>query len=131
MSNKQYSEKWQKRFAFFEKNGAPNDPRSKVALKALPNQWARIGIAANIWAFFFGPIYMATHGLWKKLISWLALSIILGVACLLLPDPINGFASRGVGFAMSLLASMSVNYAYYQKEKLGIQTWNPFQGMRF
>ena len=34
MEQKQYSNKWQKRFDFFEKYGSPSTPEFKTALKA-------------------------------------------------------------------------------------------------
>lgn len=33
MEQKQYSNKWQKRFDFYDKHGAPNTPEFKTALK--------------------------------------------------------------------------------------------------
>ncbi|WP_181393006.1 DUF2628 domain-containing protein [Stenotrophomonas sp. HMWF023] len=131
MKNKQYSDKWQKRFAFFEQHGAPSDPGFRPALKALPNWRDRNLIAVNRWVLFFAPIYMATHGLWKKLLSWIALALIAGIVCAMLPDSIAPVISRCINIALSILAALSVNYAYYQKEKLGIQTWNPIEGLRF
>ncbi len=65
-STGKYSAKWQERFDFFETYGAPNDPRYKEAVNALPGFKKKILINANVIAFFFGPIYLFVLGLWKK-----------------------------------------------------------------
>ncbi|MFZ0155665.1 DUF2628 domain-containing protein, partial [Pseudomonas sp.] len=74
-----YSEKWQKRFAFFDAHGAPSEPGYKVALKALPFK-QRVTINTNIIAFFFGPIYLFVLGLWKKNLTLIAIIVAVNVA---------------------------------------------------
>lgn len=34
--NKEYSEKWQERFSFFDKNGSPKTPEFKALIKNYP-----------------------------------------------------------------------------------------------
>ncbi|MCC8373261.1 MULTISPECIES: DUF2628 domain-containing protein [Photorhabdus] len=56
MEKSHYSERWQTRFAFFERNGAPKAPEYKAAMKAEPFM-RRILLNMNFIAFFFGFIY--------------------------------------------------------------------------
>lgn len=120
-------EKWKKRFAFFEQFGAPNAPAYKEELKKL--EWKqRVLINANIWAFFFGPIYMAIIGLWKKaLVLFGGILVIDTIAVALhLPGPVL----NGVGIGFGVLCALCTNYAFYLKRVKGQDGWNPFEGMR-
>lgn len=130
-----HSAKWQERFNFFETYGAPNDPRYKQALKALPTLGKKFLINSNIIAFFFGPIYLFVLGLWKKNLTILAcmfliyaaLSVIFAILGMQFPSALN----NGLGFGFSMLYAIVTNYAYYLKEVKGEQGWSPFKGMRF
>ncbi|MFQ6573928.1 DUF2628 domain-containing protein [Pseudomonas sp. UM16] len=129
-----YSEKWQKRFAFFDAYGAPSEPGYRAALKSLAfKQKATINL--NFIAFFFGPIYLFVLGLWKKNLTLIAIIVAINVALEILYSYVNiSFAKHldfGVGFAINLLYAMTTNYAYYLKEQKGEQGWNPFKGMRW
>lgn len=134
-STGKYSAKWQERFNFFDTYGAPNDPRHKPALKALPGMKKKIIINANVIAFFFGPIYLFVLGLWKKNLAMLGivitlnivLSVIFGAFDMDTPKPLG----TGINVATSIAYALMTNYAYYLKEVKGEQTWNPFKGMRF
>jgi len=130
-----YSAKWQERFNFFDTYGAPNDPRFKVALKALPGFKKKLLINANVIAFFFGPIYLFVLGLWKKNLAllgiFLGINIALSVIFAVLDMEFPRALSSGLNGAASVMYAMVTNYAYYLKEVKGEQTWNPFQGMRF
>ncbi|MGN8275915.1 DUF2628 domain-containing protein [Pseudomonas sp. SMV71] len=130
-----YSAKWQARFNFFETYGPPNDPRHKVALKALPGFKEKILINANVIAFFFGPIYLFVLGLWKKNLAllgiFLGINIGLSVIFAILGMEFPRALSSGLNGAASVMYALTTNYAYYLKEVKGEQTWNPFKGMRF
>ncbi|WP_262980375.1 DUF2628 domain-containing protein [Photorhabdus kleinii] len=65
MEKSHYSERWQTRFTFFERNGAPKAPEYKAATKAEPFI-RRILLNMNFIAFFFSFIYFFVLGLWWK-----------------------------------------------------------------
>lgn len=133
MEQKQYSPKWQKRFAFFDKYGSPSTPEFKAALKA-ESFGGRILINMNIFAFFFGIIYFLILGLWKKGLVLLGVSIgigiIVGTIDMLLGDIFPNGVYTGLSVGISALWAMIANYAYYLKETKGLDSWNPFEGIR-
>lgn len=130
--SKQYSAKWQERFAFFDKNGAPGTAQYKTALKELPFG-KRVLVNSNIIAFFFGFIYFFVLGLWRKNLSLLGIAVAIGIVLgviegiigISLPNAVN----TGINIAMALMWSITANYAYYLKETKGLNGWNPFEGM--
>jgi len=132
---RKYSAKWQERFDFFDTYGAPNDPRYKAALKALPTFRNKLLINGNVIAFFFGPIYLFVLGLWKKnlallgsmLLIYAALTVIFAILGIQFPKALD----NGLGLGFSCAYAIVTNYAYYLKEIKGEQGWNPFKGMRF
>lgn len=133
MDRNKYSQKWQDRFAFFDRHGAPNTPEFKAALKA-ETSGRRILFNMNIIAFFFGFIYFFVLGLWKKNLVLAAIAI--GVVIILgIIEAVTGFylprgADMGISIAMAMMWSLTANYAYYLKEVKGLDGWNPFEGMR-
>ncbi|WP_159566167.1 DUF2628 domain-containing protein [Budvicia diplopodorum] len=133
MDRSKYSQKWQDRFDFFDRYGAPSTPEHKAAIKAA-KPGRRIFIGMNIIAFFFGFIYFFVLGLWKKNLVLLAMTIGLGFILGLI-ELIAGFelprgADMGINIALAMMWSMTANYAYYLKEVKGSDSWNPFEGMR-
>ncbi|WP_268801115.1 DUF2628 domain-containing protein [Pseudomonas huanghezhanensis] len=130
-----YSAKWQERFAFFDTNGAPGDPRYKAALKTLPTFGKKVLINANVIAFFFGPIYLFVLGLWKKNLALLGtiflVYVVLVVIFAILGMEFPKALDNGLGVGFSFTYAIVTNYAYYLKEVKGEQGWNPFKGMRF
>lgn len=133
MEQKQYSEKWQKRFNFFDTHGAPDTPEFKAALKA-ESFGGRLLISMNFFAFFFGIIYFLILGLWKKGLVLLGISIGLGLVLNVIDFMIGGTipngAYTGLSVGVSALWAMIANYAYYIKETKGLDGWNPFEGIR-
>ncbi|HEC8326773.1 TPA: DUF2628 domain-containing protein [Providencia rettgeri] len=133
MEQKQYSEKWQKRFNFFDTHGAPDTPEFKAALKA-ESFGGRLLISMNFFAFFFGIIYFFILGLWKKGLVLLGISIGLGLVLNVIDFMIGGTipngAYTGLSVGISALWAMIANYAYYIKETKGLDGWNPFEGIR-
>ncbi|WP_273818672.1 DUF2628 domain-containing protein [Providencia rettgeri] len=133
MEQKQYSSKWQKRFDFFDKYGAPNTPEFKAALKAA-SFGERILINMNIFAFFFGIIYFLILGLWKKGLVMLGITIGVGLVLNIIDFMIGGTIPNavytGVSVGMSAMWAMIANYAYYIKETKELDNWNPFEGIR-
>lgn len=133
MEQKQYSNKWRKRFDFFNTHGAPNTPEFKTALKA-ESFGGRLLINMNFFAFFFGIIYFLILGLWKKGLVLLGISIALGLVLNIIDFMIGGTipngAYTGLSIGISALWAMIANYAYYIKETKGLDGWNPFEGIR-
>jgi len=121
-----FSPKWQFRFDFFNTNGAPNSPAFKAAYKALPFG-QKIKVNFNFFALFFGCIYLFILGMWRKALTILGLTLVLGVVLAFLPDPIG----RGIAIAWSLFIALTTNYNYYLEKVKGDTSWNPFQGMRW
>ncbi|NDJ59052.1 DUF2628 domain-containing protein [Enterobacteriaceae bacterium 4M9] len=130
--SKQYSAKWQERFAFFDKNGSPGTPQYKAELKALPFG-KRVLINSNIIAFFFGFIYFFVLGLWRKNLVLVAIAIgvalVLGIIEGMMGAPLPRGVDMGVNIALGLMWSTTANYAYYLKEVKGLNGWNPFEGI--
>ncbi|WP_348771644.1 DUF2628 domain-containing protein, partial [Providencia rettgeri] len=133
MEQKQYSNKWQKRFDFFEKYGSPSTPEFKTALKAA-SFGERLLINMNFFAFFFGIIYFLILGLWKKGLVMLGISIAIGLVLNIIDFMVGGTipngAYTGLSVGISVMWAMVANYAYYIKETKGLDGWNPFEGIR-
>ncbi len=122
----QYSPKWQFRFNFFEKHGAPNAPGFKEALQTLPFG-EKVKVNFNFFALFFTWIYLFILGLWRKAIVVLAVTVALYVVAMILP----GFIGRTLLVVWSLLVAITTNYAYYLDRVKGNTSWNPFEGLRW
>lgn len=129
--SKQYSAKWQERFAFFDTNGAPGTASYKSALKALPFG-KRVLVNTNIIAFFFGFIYFFVLGLWRKNLALVgiafAVGIVLGVIEMVLGGALPAAVNTIVNIVLALMWALTANYAYYLKEVKGLNGWNPFEG---
>ncbi|WP_323840035.1 DUF2628 domain-containing protein [Photorhabdus africana] len=131
MDKIQYPEKWQTRFAFFEKNGAPKTPEHKAAMKAEPSI-RRMLLNMNFIAFFFGFIYFFVLGLWRKNLILFGIAVVmimlLGVIESILNIEIPPAAGIGINSAFAVIWGTTANYAYYLKENMNSQSWNPFEG---
>jgi hypothetical protein len=108
---------WRRRFALIDKAGGPKLPN--VWKLPINEVWS---IKFNLWAFIFQPFYYAAKGMWKKGLTFLALSIlIVGVAAMLLE-------SMGVDSSFLLLVAPGIfsgqaNVSYYKFIKLGHNRW--------
>lgn len=133
-ATKEYSTKWQARFDFFDRHGAPNTPGFKQALKQLPFR-QKVRVNFNFIAFFFGPIYLFVLGLWKKNLSLiliiLAVYTILTIALAIAGMEFPRSLEVGLGYGFNALYGIGTNYSYYLKERKGDHGWNPFKGMRW
>ncbi|TNH43651.1 DUF2628 domain-containing protein [Photorhabdus luminescens] len=131
MEKSHYPEKWQTRFAFFERNGAPKAPEYRAAMKAEPFM-RRILLNMNFIAFFFGFIYFFVLGLWRKNLTLFGVAVgvvvILEIVERTLGIYIPPAVDMGIKFAFSAIWGTTANYAYYLKEKVNSQSWNPFEG---
>lgn len=106
----------------------PSTQTYKDELKKLEYK-QRLLINFNFFAFFFGVIYMAIIGLWKKALAILGMAVAINVVLYVIHAP--GPISRGVGIGFGVLCAMCVNYALYLKKVKGQDGWNPFEGMRW
>ncbi|HYQ54357.1 MAG TPA: DUF2628 domain-containing protein [Pseudomonas sp.] len=126
--------KWQERFAFFDRYGAPTSESYKAAFRALPFR-KKLLINNNFIGFFFGPIYWFVLGLWKKnlvmLAIMIALGLLLGVVEAVTGSEIPRPVDNGLSMAFAFLYSFLSNRAYYLKQTKGLNGWNPFEGQRF
>ncbi|KAA8997643.1 DUF2628 domain-containing protein [Affinibrenneria salicis] len=127
-AGQKYPQRWQTRFAFFDKHGAPKTKEYKAAFKKekIP---ARFLIGFNILAFFFGFIYFFVLGLWRKNLSLLAATVGIGFLAGIL-ELITGHKVSPVALNMvcALMWATTANYAYYLKETQNSKSWNPFEG---
>lgn len=128
VTTQQYSQKWQKRFDFFEQHGAPKTPEFKSALLHMP-WYKRLLYNMNFISLFFGPIHFLILGMWKRCITLLACSLVIGFLFGII-EVVSGlnldsFCSLVVGVMWSITA----NYAYYLHKVKGRNNWNPFEGI--
>ena len=85
--------------------------------------WAeRRRVSFSIWAFLFTIIYYIYHGMWKKGLVLLAVSIALQVIVALIP-PLVGFAP----FVASIIYATRAPVNLYSKYRLGDDSWNPLK----
>ncbi|GAA1086633.1 DUF2628 domain-containing protein [Tsukamurella spumae] len=123
-------ERWRSRFEFFGRYGQPaSSPEATAAFKALPFG-TRFRLGFNGPAFFFGPIYYAIKGPWRKGLSLLGgvvvLSVIVGIIEFALGITIP---SGAFGAAVGVIYSTTANWAYFLHVTRGSTSWNPFEGM--
>jgi len=118
------SPKWQYRFDFFARHGAPKTKEYRQALKALPFA-GKLKVNINVFALFFGWIYLLILGMWRKALVVIGINVVLIIAAFLLPPLIMRvlFATLGIAVAMS------TNYGYYLEKVKGKESWNPFEGL--
>ncbi|PQQ22754.1 DUF2628 domain-containing protein [Photorhabdus hindustanensis] len=131
MEKSHYSERWQTRFAFFEQHGAPKTPEYKAAMKVEPSM-RRMLLNMNFIAFFFGCIYFFVLGLWRKSLTLCGIAVgmimLLAVIESVLNIEIPPAVVIGINSAFAVIWGTIANYAYYLKEKMNSQSWNPFEG---
>ena len=89
------SDKWKQRFSAIHHAGGIKMPK----FKELPAEERRKAFSFNFLAFFFGPIYYATKGMWKK-----------GLALFL-------------GYGISAVFATRANIDYYKKMLLNDNGW--------
>ena len=133
-TSKKYSAKWQARFDFFDRYGAPSSPGFSDALKSLTFR-QKFRVNMNLIAFLFGPIYLFVLGLWKKNIMLILImmavytAVIIALAIVGMEFP--RYLQVGLGYGFNALYGMTTNYNYYLKERKGDNSWNPFKGIRW
>ena len=77
----------------------------------------------NLWSLLCWPIHFLVLGLWRPMLSLLGLSFLIGIV--LEVCGLSDGVGRPFGTAICVLAAMSANYLYYQKQVHGQHGWNP------
>lgn len=129
---RKYSDKWNTRFAFFEQHGAPKTKSHKDALRK-EKFFRRYLFNMNFIALFFGFIYFFVLGLWRKNLTLLGITIVVGIILAVVEVAMGTPIPRGVdtstNLVLALMWASTANYAYYLKEVKGSKSWNPFEGI--
>ena len=114
------SEKWKARFYLIKKAGGPKLPLRK-ALSA--SERRKVG-GFNVLGFFFGPIYYATKGMWRKGLSLFALSVVIIVVVELVLSQF-GYAKLGsaASYGVGAIYAVRANIDYYKKMVLVENGW--------
>lgn len=110
------SDTWKARFHLIKRAGGPR----LTQLKTLSKKERRKAFSLNILAFFFGPVYYLTKGMWRQALSLTLLCMLviyaLGVAGVNLDH-------MGLGVATGILFGMKANLDYYRKMVLCETKW--------
>ncbi|MEE3660817.1 DUF2628 domain-containing protein [Brenneria sp. g21c3] len=127
-----YSKKWQTRFDFFERYGAPKTKEFRIAIRQ-EKFFRRLLINMNYYAFFFGCIYFFIIGLWRKNLALIAIIAVFSVIQLMVEEATGSRFPAVFDLIINLLTAMiwgiTANYAYYLNEVKGSKSWNPFEGI--
>lgn len=114
------SDKWKQRFSAMHRAGGTRMPR----LKELPPAERRKAFSFNFLAFFFGPIYYAIKGMWKKglalFVACAAAVIIVGIGL----DHLGyGTVADGLRYGVAAVFAVRANIDYYKKMLLNDNGW--------
>ncbi|CAM3672815.1 DUF2628 domain-containing protein [Tsukamurella ocularis] len=122
-------ERWRSRFDFFGRYGQPaSSPEAAAAFKQL-SFGRRFRLGFNGPAFFFGPIYYAIKGPWRKGLSLFGLAVVISLLISLVEVALDfAFPAVSYGVAIGLLYSSVANWAYFLHVARGSTSWNPFEG---
>lgn len=123
-------ETWRSRFDFFSRYGHPSSsPASVAAFKQL-SFGQRMRLGSNGPAFFFGPIYFAIKGPWRKGLTLLAGTFVFGMILSIIEFVLNfNFPPAAYSVAIGVIYSSTANWAYFLHVVHGSTSWNPFEGM--
>lgn len=116
---------WRSRFDFFDAYGPPAEPPAREAMKRLPFG-QRTRITFNPLAFFFGPIYFAVKGMWRKGLMLFAVTLVL--SALLLPFDIPSSVDMAIACGVGALYATTANYGWYLHVRYDNRAWNIFEG---
>ncbi|MBU1329731.1 MAG: DUF2628 domain-containing protein [Gammaproteobacteria bacterium] len=114
------SDKWKQRFSAIHHAGGVKLPK----FKELPKAERRKAFSFNVLAFFFGPIYYAIKGMWKK-------GLALFVVCAAVVIPLGfgldylgyGTIANALGYGISAIFASRANIDYYKKMLLNDNGW--------
>ncbi|WP_339525515.1 DUF2628 domain-containing protein [Pseudomonas sp. EA_35y_Pfl2_R111] len=114
------SDKWKQRFSAIHHAGGIKMPK----FKELPAEERRKAFNFNFLAFFFGPIYYAIKGMWKK---GLALFLVCAVVVIILGIGLDylGYSkiANALGYGVGAVFAARANIDYYKKILLNDNGW--------
>ncbi|HWV10360.1 MAG TPA: DUF2628 domain-containing protein [Pseudomonas sp.] len=114
------SDTWKQRFSAMHRAGGYKMPR----LKELPPAERRKAFGFNFLAFFFGPIYYAIKGMWKK---GLALFVVCAAAVIVAGMGLDylgyGTVADGLRYGIAAVFAVRANIDYYKKMLLNDNGW--------
>ncbi|MCS3781296.1 DUF2628 domain-containing protein [Tsukamurella ocularis] len=122
-------ERWRSRFDFYSRYGQPaSSPEATAAFKQLSfGQRFRLGF--NGPAFFFGPIYYAIKGPWRKGLSLFGIAVAITIVISMIEILLNfTFPGASYSVVIGLLYSTTANWSYFLHAARGSTSWNPFEG---
>lgn len=119
---------WRSRFDFYNTYGHPSaSPQGTAAFKQL-SFGERFRLSGNGPAFFFGPIYFAIKGPWRKGLSLFGIAFVISILVGMIEVAFGISIPAGAfGAAIGVLYSTTANWAYYQHVAYGSTSWNPFE----
>lgn len=109
------SDAWKRKFRLIEKAGGPD----LLDFRELPFG-DRVSININFVALFFGPVYYLVKGLWRQVVVYTLVALVL----ILILDAIGlGTITRAVGSTLGIVYALRANISYYRKVVLGEAPW--------
>lgn len=126
---KGFSNKWIKRFDFFEKYGVGEGERRAYIKYPF---FERILLRTNFFALFFGLLYFCIIGLWRKGLTLLGIYILANFLVMIVAIIIGSkmeFVFNFMGLMYTFGGAHLVNRAYYLYKVKGVNGWNPFEGI--
>jgi L-lactate permease len=124
------SDTWKFRFDFYDRYGTRSLTSTSDEFKAAFLKLGlsdRIKVNGNLWAFFFGFIYLFILGLWRQAVLVLAAVLVLVVVFFLLysvfPPLFTDIISRMVGLVFTALVAIRTNTWYYHEKTKGGAGW--------
>jgi hypothetical protein len=113
------SKRWLEVFALIESAGGAKLPE----LKSLGRS-DRFKIKMNWLAFIFGPVYFLAMGMWRQVVSYLALMVLYYNTVEFLMINMIGMAELPFPYlTYSLVWGMMANRNYYKRQVLGENNW--------
>lgn len=108
---------WERRFALIDKAGGVKLPQ----VWSLPPKEIFL-IRWNLAALFFGPIYYAAKGMWKKGLTLWGIGVLIAfVGAVLLEE--MGFEPDAMIYLPSVVFCLFANVNFYRRTKEGFTGW--------
>ncbi|MET1077599.1 MAG: DUF2628 domain-containing protein [Pseudomonas sp.] len=114
------SASWKLRFKAINRAGGVKLPN----FKSLPKNERRQAMRFNLLAFFFGPLYYASKGMWKKAFSYFAAAFVLVLLLALILTAL-GFPQLVKSLHLGVAAAFATraNLDFYKKAVLNDNGW--------
>jgi hypothetical protein len=113
------SDAWKKKFSLLEKAGGVKLTKMKQLAFG-----ERYTLNFNFLAFFFGPFYYASKGMWRKALVFTGLAIVAIVVLSIALEMagLDRFA-KALGYGVAALFATRANIDYYKKMVLKQNGW--------